>query len=92
VPFLLYLPYLSPHNPLQAHDDPKIYPDGDRSAYVRMVEHLDANIGRVLDAIKEAGLDAETLVLFTSDNGGQQAARNLPCGGRKGKGVVRCAG
>jgi arylsulfatase A-like enzyme len=84
-PFFLYLPFLSPHNPLQTHDDPKVHPDGDRAAYVKMVERLDHNVGRVLAAIREAGLDADTLVMFTSDNGGQQAARNLPCSGRKGQ-------
>ena len=84
-PFLLYLPFLSPHNPLQAHDDPKVYPDGDRRAYVKMVERLDHNVGRVLGAIQEAGIGPDTLVMFTSDNGGQQAARNLPCSGRKGQ-------
>jgi arylsulfatase A-like enzyme len=84
-PFFLYLPFLSPHNPLQTHDDPKVHPPGTRAIYARMVERLDANIGRVLDAIKEAKLEEETLVIFTSDNGGQQAARNLPCRGRKGQ-------
>ena len=82
-PFFLYLPFHSPHNPLQTHDDPKIHPAGTRSIYVKMVEHLDANIGRVLGALRDAGLERDTLVMFTSDNGGQQAARNLPLSGRK---------
>jgi arylsulfatase A len=82
-PFLLYLPFLSPHNPLQTHDDPKRYPNGDRSAYVKMVERLDHNVGRVLEAIRQAGIENETLVIFTSDNGGQIAARNVPLSGRK---------
>ena len=82
-PFFLYLPLLSPHNPLQAHDDPKRYPNGDRSAYVKMVERLDHNVGRLLEAIRQAGIASDTLVMFTSDNGGQAAARNLPLAGRK---------
>ena len=82
-PFFLYLAYLSPHNPLQTHDDPKRYPNRDRSAYVKMVERLDHNVGRVMEAIRQAGIEKETLVLFTSDNGGQVAARNLPLSGRK---------
>ena len=82
-PFFLYLPFLSPHNPLQTHDDPKRYPKGDRAAYVKMVQRLDHNVGRVLDAIRQAGIDKETLVIFTSDNGGQIAARSLPLSGRK---------
>jgi arylsulfatase A len=84
-PFFLYVPFLSPHNPLQTHDDPTVHPVSTRAIYGKMVEHLDTNIGRILTAIKEAGLDENTLVMFTSDNGGQQAARNLPCSGRKGQ-------
>src|SRR5687768_11513624 len=82
-PFFLYLAYLSPHNPLQTHDDPRHYPNRDRSAYVKIVERLDHNVGRVMEAIRQAGIEKETLVLFTSDNGGQIAARNLPLSGRK---------
>jgi arylsulfatase A-like enzyme len=48
-----------------------------------MVERLDHNVGRVMEAIRQAGIEKETLVLFTSDNGGQIAARNLPLSGRK---------
>jgi arylsulfatase A len=84
-PFFLYLAFLSPHNPLQTHDDPKVHPPSTRSIYVKMVEHLDYNIGRVLATLKSAGLERDTFVMFTSDNGGQQAARNLPCSGRKGQ-------
>lgn len=84
-PFFLYLAFLSPHNPLQTHDDPKVHPVGTRAIYVKMVEHLDANVGRVLAALKAAGIEQQTLVMFTSDNGGQQAARNLPLSGRKGQ-------
>jgi arylsulfatase A len=84
-PFFLYLPFLSPHNPLQTHDDPTVHPAGTRAIYAKMVERLDYNIGRVLAAIKAAGIEEQTLVMFTSDNGGQQAARNLPCSGRKGQ-------
>ena len=43
-------------------------------AYAAMVENLDANIGRVLDCLAEQGLGDDTLVLFTSDNGGLATA------------------
>jgi arylsulfatase A-like enzyme len=76
-PFFVFLPYLSPHNPLQTHDDPKVHAKDDRAVYVKMVEHLDSNVGRVLAAIHDLGLDERTLVMLTSDNGGQQAARCL---------------
>jgi arylsulfatase A-like enzyme len=82
-PFFLYLSFLSPHNPLQTHDDPTRRPKADRATYVKMVERLDHNVGRVLEAIGRAGIERETLVIFTSDNGGQIAARNLPLSGRK---------
>jgi arylsulfatase A-like enzyme len=84
-PFFVFLPYLSPHNPLQTHDDPKVHAKDDRAVYVKMVEHLDSNVGRVLAAIHDLGLDERTLVMLTSDNGGQQAARCLPFSGRKGQ-------
>lgn len=82
-PFFLYLSFLSPHNPLQTHDDPTRQPNGDRGTYVKMVERLDHNVGRVMGAIREAGVAEDTLVIFSSDNGGQVAARNLPLSGRK---------
>ena len=82
-PFFLFLSFLSPHNPLQTHDDPTRHPKADRATYVKMVERLDHNVGRVLEAIRKAGIDKQTVVIFTSDNGGQIAARNLPLSGRK---------
>ena len=74
-PWFLYLPYTAPHNPLEApaalitkykalgHDD-------NRSRYLAMVDSLDQNVGRVLDAISAAGERDETLIFFLSDNGG----------------------
>ena len=57
--------------------------------YAAMVENLDWNIGRVLDALDEEGIAGETLVVFTSDNGGLSTAQgaptcNLPCVEGKG--------
>lgn len=46
--------------------------------YAAMVEHLDNNIGRLLQAVDEAGLDEQTLVIFTSDNGGLSTAEGSP--------------
>jgi arylsulfatase A len=40
-----------------------------RATYAAMISYLDAQVGQVLDALKDAGLDEETLVIFTSDNG-----------------------
>jgi arylsulfatase A-like enzyme len=61
----------------------------DHPVYAAMVEHMDAAVGVVLDAIEQAGLAESTLVIFTSDNGGLSTAEghptsNLPL--RAGKG------
>lgn len=80
-PFFLYVPWLLPHYPLQAPDDPTIRVD--RATYAKMVEHLDHVVGRVLDALRRTGVAERTLVIFTSDNGGHQTARNHPFRGYK---------
>ncbi len=46
--------------------------------YAAMIENLDTNIGRVLDALENTGLDTDTLVVFTSDNGGLATAEGSP--------------
>jgi N-acetylgalactosamine-6-sulfatase len=90
-PFLLYLPYTAPHNPLQGPDEkpaaPKTQEDwneGTRQTYAAMVERLDQGIGKVLEALENRGLDEKTLVIFASDNGGTRQARNAPFSGYKG--------
>ena len=76
-PFFLYLTYNAPHFPIQP---PQKWLDKvqqreqniteKRAKNVAFIEHLDFNIGRVMKALKETGLDDNTLVIFTSDNGG----------------------
>lgn len=46
--------------------------------YAAMIENLDTNIGRLLDALQDAGEDDNTLILFTSDNGGLVTAEGSP--------------
>lgn len=86
-PFFLYLAYNAPHGPLQPPPDwlervQKREPGmaKDRAKLVALIEHLDAGIGRVLDALDEHGHAERTLVIFTSDNGGvhQFGANNGP--------------
>lgn len=76
-PFFLYLAYNAPHFPIEPPEDwlarvreraPRLDPK--RALNVAFVEHLDDGIGRVLDVLRETGLDRQTLVAFTSDNGG----------------------
>lgn len=76
-PFFLYLPYTAPHDPLQSPVEyltrvrsrqPGI--DTTRAKLVALIEHLDANVGRVLATLKANGQRTNTLIIFTSDNGG----------------------
>ena len=73
-PFFMYLSYNAPHTPLQATKEdydalPQIE-DHTLRVYAAMIRSLDRNVGRVLDALKANGLSEDTLVVFTSDNGG----------------------
>jgi len=76
-PFFLYLAYNVPHVPLDAKDR-KLYensglPLNDQS-YASLVSHMDESIGRVLQTLQDLGMDKNTVVVFTSDNGGSTAA------------------
>jgi arylsulfatase A len=85
-PFFLYLPFAVPHSPLQDPADPTLAfdeqperktPEG-RQAFVKMVEYLDSRIGKIMQALAERGLTDNTLIMFTSDNGGMLCANNWP--------------
>jgi len=92
-PFFLYLAYNAPHAPIQPPQEwlervrqrEKGISDK-RAGLVALIEHLDAGIGKVIDALRETGLRDNTLIVFTSDNGGQLSlgASNGPL--RAGKG------
>lgn len=66
-PFFLYLPYSMPHIPLYVPDDVRD-PDPKR-AYINTIEHIDTEVGRVFDTLRELGLAENTYVIFTTDNG-----------------------
>jgi arylsulfatase A-like enzyme len=72
-PFLLYLAHWGVHTPLQAaredYEALAHIPDHRRRVYGAMVRALDRSVARVMQALREQGLDENTLVLFTSDNG-----------------------
>ncbi len=83
-PFFLSLQYNAPHWPWQAPGDPA-YPDtlgasmgGSEETFARMVESMDRGIGRVLGALANRGIARETLVVFTSDNGGERFSHMGP--------------
>ncbi len=66
-PFFLYVAHSLPHIPLARSSDFVGHSDG--GIYGDVVEELDWSVGKVLDAIRSAGIERNTLVLFTSDNG-----------------------
>ena len=93
-PFYLSLHYTAPHWPWEGPKDlavsnaMKYGPVGFRAGgslktYGEMMTSLDAGIGRVLDALKAARLDRNTIVIFTSDNGGERFSYNWPFRGQK---------
>ena len=77
-PFFLYLAYNAPHTPIQPPADwlarvqerePEM--SEKRARLVALIEHMDHGIGQVLKALDDAGHTDDTLVVFSSDNGGQ---------------------
>ena len=66
-PFFLYLPHIMPHVPIFASAEYRGKSKG--GLYGDVVEELDASIARVLQALREAGVEQNTLVIFSSDNG-----------------------
>jgi arylsulfatase A-like enzyme len=93
-PFFLYLAYNAPHTPIQPPESwlEKVKKrqnniSDKRAKLVALIEHMDDGIGKVLAALKETGLSDDTLIFFTSDNGGQigVGADNGPLTGGKGQ-------
>jgi arylsulfatase A-like enzyme len=75
-PFFLYLAFYAPHAPLEVTDEyyqrfPHIA-DERKRIHAAMISALDDGVGRVLDAIDESGAAGNTIVVFTSDNGGPE--------------------
>jgi arylsulfatase A-like enzyme len=104
-PFLLYLAHHSPHTPIEApkdivdHFQAKLKPEmkHQNTGYAAMIKSLDGNVGRVLDHLKSRGLLDNTIVVFTSDNGGyigidRKSGFTAPCTNnyplRSGKGSL----
>lgn len=73
-PFFLYLAYNAPHTPLQAtradYEAVRGIEDHTARVYAAMILALDRGVGRVMTALRDNGLDQNTLVIFVSDNGG----------------------
>jgi len=73
-PFFLYLAHWAPHTPLQAtkedYDALSHIENHRERVYASMIRALDRGVGRVLEALERNGIADETIILFTSDNGG----------------------
>jgi len=91
-PFFLYLPHYAVHTPLQAKKDMiakyknKAPSNGQGNAvYAAMVESLDQGVGAILRKLDELELSDNTVVMFTSDNGGVRTITSMePLRGGKG--------
>jgi arylsulfatase A-like enzyme len=91
-PFLLSVHYNAPHWPWVRREDAaesrrleKIFhhDGGSVATYLAMIRQMDEGIGRILAALKSAGVDKDTLVVFTSDNGGERFSDTWPLVGKK---------
>ena len=76
-PFFLYVAFSVPHYPLQEPEEwiepyRETIQNESRRLYAASMTHMDAAIGDILAALKEKGIERETLVIFLSDNGGQK--------------------
>jgi len=92
-PFLLSLHYTAPHWPWETRDDVHLASEvagnlfhldgGDVDTYKRMIHHMDEGIGWLVDALRRTGQLDNTLIVFTSDNGGERFSDNWPLVGGK---------
>jgi len=88
-PFFLYLPHTMPHVPLYVSSEFEGTSEG--GLYGDVIEEMDWSVGVILDTLKERGIDDNTLVIFTSDNGpwlvkGEHGGKAGPL--RHGKGTT----
>jgi len=89
-PFYLFVSFTSPHGPLQPKPEDAArtahIKEKKRANYAGLIVSLDDNVGKILDCLEEQGLEKDTIVLFTNDNGGQTSngAINAPLQGKKG--------
>ena len=91
-PLLLYVPFNAVHAPLQVpekYTEPYAQLKGNRKTYAGMIAAMDEAVGRIVAALREEKMLEQTLILFSSDNGGPNPGnltRNGPL--RAGKGTV----
>lgn len=93
-PFLLSVHYTAPHWPWEGPEDADVaksirdsfhYDGGSKAVYAAMVKSLDDGVGQIMQALRDAGLGENTIVVFTSDNGGERFSKVWPVRGMKGE-------
>ena len=95
-PFFLSVHYTAPHWPWETRDDEALSRElvenneaiyhlhgGNVDSYRRMVHHMDEGIGRIMHTLRAQGMADDTLVVFTSDNGGERFSDSWPLVGGK---------
>lgn len=92
-PFFLYLAHYAVHTPIMAKPEliekyraktPDAISGQNNPKYAAMIESVDDSVGSILETLQELGLDENTIVVFTSDNGGARNPSNYPWRGAKG--------
>ncbi len=92
-PFFLSVHYTAPHWPWETRDDEALAQEiknnlfhlhgGNIHTYQRMIHHMDEGIGKIMRTLEALTLSENTLVVFTSDNGGERFSDNWPLVGGK---------
>ncbi len=92
-PCFLSLHYTAPHWPWETRDDEALAQSvrdnlfhlhgGNIHTYRRMIHHMDEGIGRIVESLRQRGQLDDTLIIFTSDNGGERFSDNWPLVGGK---------
>lgn len=83
-PFFLYVPHLAVHFPFQVPDKPgqiltrENATDGTRADYIKMLERVDRGVGAIVASLEKNKLLDNTLLVFSSDNGGYKLSDNQP--------------
>ena len=102
-PFFVYLPFYAVHTPIKAKEEDLAHfkakldtsKDHQNPVYAGLIKNMDRNIGKLMDKLRELNLSNNTLIIFTSDNGGlignrqdraKQITSNYPL--REGKGTA----
>ncbi len=92
-PFLLSVHYTAPHWPWETREDEaeskrihgaiRHLDGGSVETYQAMIRHMDEGVGRILACLQDGGIAQDTLVIFTSDNGGERFSDQWPLSGKK---------